>query len=161
MQPSQIFIFNFPFSTVNLPQAAFGNSLRALLAFSIFSIIKRSRVGKLACQRASADCSASAPKTEQSTKCRRRAAKLAGSIKIPYPSVGLPLTSVVNKGQQNYYFSFSYFNWIFFAYSRGAEPIFFLKAQLKQDCDENPHSQAISVSVISVDMSRLIDFLIR
>ena len=59
------FIFNFPFSTVNLPHAAFGNSLRALLA---------------------------------------------GSIKIPYPSVGLPLTSVVNKGQQNYYFSFSYFN---------------------------------------------------
>ena len=52
-------------------------------AINIFSIIKRSRVDKLACQRASADCSASAPKTEQSTKCRRKAAKLAGSIKMP------------------------------------------------------------------------------
>ena len=31
-------------------------------AFNIFSIIKRSRVDKLACQRASADCSASAPR---------------------------------------------------------------------------------------------------
>ena len=29
---------------------------------------------------------------------------------------------------EKYYFSFSYFNWIFFAYSRGVEPFFFLKA---------------------------------
>ena len=64
-------IFHFQFSTVNLPHAAFGNSLRALLAFSIFSINipypsvglathnQAKRVGKLACQRVNADCSAS------------------------------------------------------------------------------------------------------
>ena len=63
-------------------------------AFSIFSIIKRSRVDKLACQRASADCSASAPKTEQSTKCRRKTAKLAGSMNIPYPSVGFAIKTM-------------------------------------------------------------------
>ena len=41
------------------------------------------RVGKLACQRASADCSASVPsKTEHSTKCRRANGGRARSI--PY-----------------------------------------------------------------------------
>ena len=49
------------------------------------SIIKRSRVDKLACQRVSADCSASAPKTEQSTKCRRLSGEARKEYKYPIP----------------------------------------------------------------------------